>query len=57
MKTSKKFNMPVQGKSVPRYGSTSNYEANVEASFNFGSFLKKALPIAGTVGKAILGAI
>ncbi|MGH1337838.1 MAG: hypothetical protein ACRBFS_17085 [Aureispira sp.] len=49
--------MPVQGKSVPRYGSTSNYEANVEASFNFGALLKKALPIAGTVGKALLGAI
>ena len=55
MKSSKKFNMPVQGKSVPRYGSTSNYEANVEASWSFGSILEKALPIAKTVGRALLG--
>ena len=57
MKNCKKFNMPVQGKSVPRYGSTTNYEANVEASFNFGSILRTALPIAKTVGQAVLGAI
>ncbi len=57
MKNSKKFNMPVQGKSIPRYGSTTNYEANVEASINFGSILKTALPIAKTVGQALLSAI
>lgn len=45
--------MPVQGKSIPRHGSTADYGANVEASFNFGSVLKTLAPIAS----AALGAI
>ena len=33
MKNSKTFNMPVQGKGVPRLGTDTNYDANVQASF------------------------
>lgn len=50
MKNSKKFNMPVQGKSVPRYGSSSNYEANVNPSI-FGA----VLPVLGGIAKTLLG--
>ena len=53
MKNKKSFNMPVQGKSVPRHGTSANYEANVEASFNFGSIFGTAVKIA----KGLIGAI
>ena len=52
MKNKKSFNMPVQGKSVPRHGTSTNYEANVEASF-FGTFLSKAIPIAALIAKSL----
>ncbi|MGH1337843.1 MAG: hypothetical protein ACRBFS_17110 [Aureispira sp.] len=44
--------MPVQGKSIPRYGSSSSYEANVNPAF-FG-LASMAIPAIAGVAKKLL---